>query len=79
MGSPPVAAGILSQVSACYEIIHGQVQRVRLCPLSNVTGHHTQIGASECDEHCQCGLQMVGVNGLIGRLHVGTLPEKPAG
>jgi len=32
-----------SQVSACYEIkILGQVQRVRLCPLSNVKGHHSR-------------------------------------
>ena len=45
LGSSPAAAVMSSQVSACYETkILGQVQRVRLCPLSNVTGHHTRIG-----------------------------------
>jgi len=40
----PLLPGMSSQVSACCEIILGQVQRVRLCPLTNVTGHHTRIG-----------------------------------
>jgi len=42
VGSTPAAAGMSSQVSACYEIILGQVQKVRLCPVSNVTGYHTR-------------------------------------
>ena len=33
VGSSPAPAGMSSQVSACYEIILQQVQRVRLCPL----------------------------------------------
>jgi len=37
------------------------------------------LGASGCGESRQCGQQMVGVSGLIGRLRIGTLPEKPAG
>jgi len=33
VGSSPAPACMSSQASACYEIILGQVQRVRLCPL----------------------------------------------
>ena len=37
------------------------------------------ILASGCGESRRCGQQIVGISGLIGRPHVGTLPEKPAG
>jgi len=54
------------QVSACYEIILGQVQRVRLCPLSNVTSHITPgLGASGCGESHRCRKQMARDSGLI--------------
>ena len=33
VGSSLAPAGMSSQASACYEIILGQVQGVRLCPL----------------------------------------------
>jgi len=56
MGSTPAAAGMSSQVSACYEIKFSGRYRGIACVLFQMWQTITPgLGASGCGESCRCG------------------------
>ena len=81
MGSTPAAAGMSSQVSPCYEIKFSGRYRAVTCVLLRSDrpshpdwGHLGVVRAGGMDNRLQGPAVL-----QEGRMHIGTLSEKPAG